>query len=185
MLIKNTKNSYGLVAIAMHWIIALLIIGLFIMGIWMRELGYYDPWYHRAPELHKSFGLLVFFLLIFRYLWRQYDPLPEPSSNLARWEKVTSRIAHASLYLLALLVIGSGYLMATADNVGVTFFGWFNTPVIVNSFNHQEDIAGEIHKIIAWIMMALVLLHSLAALKHHFLDKDVTLSRMLGISRRP
>lgn len=183
-MLKNTNNSYGLVSLTMHWVIAVLIIGLFIMGIWMRELGYYDPWYHRAPELHKSIGLLVMFLLLCRYLWRQYDPIPAPSDNLAHWEKAASRVAHVLLYWLALGVIVSGYLIATADNKGVSFFGWFKIPVSFTPIERQEDIAGQIHEVVAWIMMGLVLVHVLAAFKHHFIDKDVTLTRMLGRSRR-
>lgn len=183
-MLKNSSDRYGLIAVLMHWVIAALIIGLFVMGVWMRELGYYDPWYHRAPELHKSIGLLVLLLFAVRLCWRFYDPAPPPSQRLAKWERVASRFVHVSLYALSLVIIASGYLIATADNVGVSFFGWFEVPAGFTAFEHQEDIAGEIHKILAWLTMGLVLLHTAASLKHHYIDKDSTLVRMLGLRRR-
>ncbi len=183
-MLKNTKNSYGWIAIILHWLLAVLIIGLFVMGIWMRDLGYYDTWYHRAPDLHKSLGLLTFFLLLLRYVWRLSNPLPDPSPKLALWEINSSRVAHAGMYLLTLVVILSGYLIATADDRGVSFFDWFVLPVGFPVFESQEDIAGEIHEVVAWVMMGLVLLHTLASLKHHFIDKDETLMRMLGKRRK-
>ncbi len=183
-MLRNTKEEYGWVAIVLHWVLALLIIGLFAMGIWMRSLGYYDTWYNRAPDLHKSLGLLTFLLLVLRYLWRMGNEMPQPSVKLSDWEKTSSRMAHTCLYLLTLVVILSGYLISTADDKGVSFFGVFSLPAAFSAIENQEDIAGEIHEIVAWVMMALVLLHTLASLKHHFVDRDVTLVRMLGLRKK-
>lgn len=182
-MIKNTNKQYGAVAILMHWSVAILIIGLFAMGIWMRGLGYYDPWYQQAPLLHKSLGLLVFFILLFKLLWRVYDPAPQPEASLKNWEHQLSRLMHAALYLLPFIIIGSGYLISTADDQGVAFFDLFELPPLFSAFEHQEDIAGEVHEILSWVTIVFVVLHALAALKHHLIDKDATLNRMVRFKK--
>lgn len=182
-MIKNTNRQYGAIAILMHWSVAILIIGLFAMGIWMRGLGYYDSWYQTAPLLHKSLGLLVFFLLLFKLIWRVYDPAPAPEANLKIWERRLSKLVHGVLYLLPFIIIVSGYLIATADDNKVAFFELFELPPLFKAFEHQEDIAGEVHEILSWVTIAIVALHALAAFKHHLIDKDATLSRMLRLKK--
>ncbi len=182
-MLLNNRQGYGSVAIILHWLMAVLIIGLFAMGLWMVELGYYDSWYNRAPELHKSLGILTLFIFLFRVAWRFANPLPDPEPSLKVWERKASRFVHISFYLLIFIVILSGYLISTAGKNPVPFFGWFELPGLFTPFEHQEDIAGEVHLAASWLMMALVALHTLASLKHHFFDRDKTLLKMLGRNR--
>jgi cytochrome b561 len=77
----------------------------------------------------------------------------------------------------------SGYLISTADGRGIDVFGLFSLPATLSGVENQEDIAGKVHQSLAFILVALVVLHALAALKHHFLDRDATLKRMLGVQR--
>lgn len=74
MLWRNTSSRYGHISILLHWIAALAIYGMFALGLWMVTLGYYDIWYHRAPEIHKAVGMLLFAIIIFRVVWRFISP---------------------------------------------------------------------------------------------------------------
>ena len=68
MQIRNTSASYGLISIIIHWLVALAVFGLFGLGYWMVELSYYDDWYRRAPDIHRSIGILLLMVMVFRVL---------------------------------------------------------------------------------------------------------------------
>jgi len=175
----DTYDSYGLISISLHWLVAAAVMGLFVLGLWMVELGYYHPWYQRAPDIHRSVGVLLFALMLARVAWRYTNPRPETigsvtERNAAAW---MHRLMHALMYLLVL----SGYLISTADGRGIDVFGLFSVPASVSGLHKQADIAGEVHELLAFTLIALTILHVLAALKHHLVDRDQTLKRMLGI----
>jgi len=92
LLLKNTEHAYGWVLIVMHWLMALAIFGLFALGLWMTSLGYYDAWYHRAPDIHKSIGMLVLFLLIFRLIWIGTNVKPAIVGKA--WEQTSALVVH-------------------------------------------------------------------------------------------
>ncbi|SDJ94639.1 cytochrome b [Microbulbifer yueqingensis] len=185
MAARNSEHRYGWVAIALHWLMAPAIIGMFALGWWMRQLSYYDPWYRQGPELHKGIGILLLALLLLRLAWKAINPRPGDMPGQARWQVVTARFAHGALYLLLLAIMVSGYLISTADGRPINVFGWFEVPATLQGFDNQEDLAGEVHEVLAWSLMGLVALHALAALKHHFVDRDATLRRMLGLRGNP
>ncbi|HSH29896.1 MAG TPA: cytochrome b [Thiohalobacter sp.] len=178
-MLRNTSTSYGWISILLHWLVALVIIGLFALGLWMTDLTYYDPWYREAPAIHKSVGILLFLALLLRLVWLGCNPRPVPLSNHKPWERRLAHWTHVLLYALPLLVMVSGYLISTADGRPVEVFGWFSVPATISGYDQQEDIAGEIHEILAFILIGLASVHALAALKHHFIDRDRTLRRML------
>lgn len=182
---RNSDAQYGWVAIILHWLMAPAIIGLFVLGWWMRTLSYYDPWYRQAPALHKSIGIILLVLLLVRLLWKLANPTPGEEPGTPRWQALAARLAHGLLYLLLLVIMLSGYLISTADGRAIEVFGWFSVPATVQGIDHQEDIAGQVHKLLAWSLMALVALHALAALKHHYIDRDATLRKMLGRAAKP
>ncbi|MCW8125711.1 cytochrome b [Microbulbifer halophilus] len=184
MAARNNKTQYGWMAIALHWLMAPAILGLFALGWWMRQLSYYDPWYRQGPELHKGIGILLLGLLLFRLLWKFLNPSPAAESGTPRWQAVAARLTHGLLYLLLLAIMTSGYLISTADGRTIDVFGWFSVPATIQGLPNQEDVAGQVHEILAWSLMALVALHALAALKHHFIDRDATLRKMLGMGAR-
>ncbi len=175
--VKNTKTGYGWAAIALHWLVALAVSGMFGLGLYMVELTYYDAWYKGSLDLHKSAGILLAFAVLLRFIWRQMNPVPtglspKPLENLA------GHLAHLLLYLMMAALFISGYLISTAEGHGIEVFGLFTVPATLTAEN-QEDIAGDIHKWLAWGLIGLVVLHTLAALKHHFINRDATLKRML------
>ena len=94
--------------------------------------------------------------------------------------RLGAKLGHAFLYLCLFAVMIAGYLISTAEGVGIPVFGWFEVPALVSGLPDQADNAGAIHLYLAWALVIFSGLHALAALKHHFIDRDVTLKRMLG-----
>lgn len=177
---NNTSTSYGYVSIFFHWLSALSIFGLFGLGYYMVDLTYYHEWYKTAPELHKSIGIIFFILMVFRLVWRitQIEPSHLPSHSPL--EQKAGKITHTLLYWLIFTIMIAGYLISTADGRGIEVFEFVTIPAYGSIIENQEDIAGVIHKWLAYVLIGLALLHALAALKHHFIDKDNTLNRILG-----
>ncbi len=180
-MIRNTDTRYGLSAVVLHWVMAMMVFGLFSLGLYMTSLGYYDPWYHSAPWWHKSGGLLLLCLLIIRAAWALFNIKPVPLPTHQPWETLLATIVHRLLYWLLLAICVSGFLIATAKGDGIEFFGWFEVSAITNGLSDQEDLTGKVHLVLAITTMLLAALHVAGALKHHFLDRDTTLKRMFGI----
>lgn len=178
---RNTSNKWGWMAIAFHWITAITVVSLFTLGLWMVELSYYDDWYKTGPFIHKSIGVTLFFITVARIVWRSINQLPEELETHRELEKKAARIAHITLYIVIFSVMFSGYLISTADGRSVEVFNLFHIPAIIHGIEKQEDIAGVIHFALAIALISIALLHALAAIKHHVIDKDRTLKRMLGL----
>lgn len=90
MLWKNTADRFGHVSVLIHWLVALTVYGMFALGLWMVTLGYYDVWYHQAPEIHKSIGALLFIVMVIRVIWRFVSPPPKPLASYGRLTRVSS-----------------------------------------------------------------------------------------------
>jgi cytochrome b561 len=176
MLIRDTAAGYGLITRLTHWIMAAGIIGLFALGLWMVTLDYYSPYYTTAPNIHRSIGILLLILLMLRFLWRLANPRPD-DSELKPWERTASRIVHWGFYPLLFALMVSGYLISTADGRPIAVFDWFTVPSLV-ARKGLEDQAGEVHEWLAYLTIAVVVLHAAASLKHHFVDHSRILSRM-------
>ncbi|WP_417780558.1 cytochrome b [Stutzerimonas xanthomarina] len=177
---RNSSSNYGLVSITMHWVVAVAVVVLFALGYWMVGLTYYSSWYRTAPDIHKSIGLLLLALMVLRVIWRFLNRGPAPLANHGQMTRLATKVGHGVLYLGLFAVMISGYLISTADGRSISVFGWFEVPALVTSIPDQEDIAGLIHEYLAWGLVIFSGLHALAALKHHFIDRDSTLKRMFG-----
>jgi len=177
--LRNQKDSYGWVTIIIHWLMALLVFGMFGLGVWMRTLGYYDDWYHAAPELHKSIGMLLFALLLLRWLWRLSNVRPALMGEA--WEQMIALSVHRLHYVILFALMVTGYLIPTAEGVGIDLFGWFTVPALVSFDKSTTELIGVMHRYLAWSAVGLAALHGAAALKHHIIDKDHMLRRMLGL----
>ncbi|MGB1467031.1 MAG: cytochrome b [Alcanivorax nanhaiticus] len=184
MPLRNDSQRYGWISISLHWLVAITVIGLFALGLWMVDLGYYDAWYRKGPDIHRSVGLLLFAVMLLRLLWRVFAPLPDALPTHQRREVLLAHLAHWGLYGLLFVAIVSGYLISSADGSSISVFGWFAIPSVTGHRSGLEDIAGDIHEIAVWGIIVLASLHALAALKHHIFDRDDTLRRMLGLSPR-
>lgn len=180
MQIRNTRANYGLVTIVTHWLVALAVFGLFGLGFWMVELSYYDDWYRQAPDIHRSVGILLMMVMLFRVVWRAVNVTPDPLSGHSRWEVRSAHAAHLLLYVLIFVAMISGYLISTADGSSISVFDWFEVPSVTGQIKGMEDTAGTVHYWSTWAIVGLAAVHSAGALKHHLLDRDRTLRRMLG-----
>lgn len=185
MSIRNTRHSWGWLSVIFHWLTALAVIGLFASGIWMVDLTYYSEWYTTAPHWHKSVGMLLLFIVIVRLAWRLLNPTPAHEASVSRPERIAAAIAQVLLYLLLFTVLLAGYFIPTANGEPVEVFGWFTVPASLTGLDNfgmaQEDLAGTIHKYAAWTLVIVAGIHAAGALKHHFIDRNATLKRMLGI----
>ena len=177
-MLKNTASSYGLISIVIHWVMALAIFFLFALGLYMVELTYYDAWYKGSLALHKSIGLVLLLLLIIRIGWRLANQTPAELPG-PHWEQRSAYLMHLSLYAIMLLLMVSGYLISTADGLAIQVFERFSIPALPWNIENQEDIAGEIHEVLAWLLITMSMVHSLAAIKHQLINKDSGLMRML------
>lgn len=176
---RNSSTGYGLVHILLHWLMALAIAGMFGFGLWMVGLDYYDNWYHKGPFIHKSIGILVAVALIFRVVWRFTNSRPEAIESHSILVQRLSKSAHLILYVILFGVVLSGYFISTALGKGVSVFDWFEVPATLSGIEGQADTAAQLHEWFAWGLVVIAALHALAALKHHFIDKDRTLKHIV------
>jgi len=176
-MVQENTLQYNRVAKIFHWLSALTVFSLFAVGYWMVDLTYYSEWYKIAPHWHKSIGFLLFAITLFRIIWKVTTPTPK-IEGLA-WEKLGAKIVHKLLYLLLLAIFISGYMISTADGRSIDIFNLFTIPGLGSIIDNQEDIAGEVHFYLTYSLIGLTILHALAAFKHHFINKDNTLKKML------
>lgn len=156
---------------------AILIIGLVILGLYMtrlpislEKLKYYG-W-------HKEFGILVLMFAIVRFTWRLSNTSPS-LSNLQTWERVLARTAHYAFYFFMFALPISGWLITSAANLPVSFFGWFTLPDLMSASEVQRLFFTEAHEWLAYALIATFCLHVGGAMKHFIIDRDDILQRML------
>ena len=176
MIIRDTEAGYGLVSRLLHWLMAVATVALFALGWWMVGLDYYSPYYHAAPDLHRSVGMVLFAALLARLLWRAGNVKPS-DDDLRPYERIGARIVHIGFYPLLLFLLVSGYLISTSDGKGIDIFGLFEVPAVVAG-KGLSDTAGAVHRWLAYLTMVLAAIHTAAALKHHFIDGSKAFSRM-------
>jgi cytochrome b561 len=177
---STTSARYSRGAIVLHWLIALLIV-LNVIGAFVAEdLSKADKAWMMGN--HKAAGLLILALTIARIVWRLIHPAPPLVETLKAWEAALARVTHALFYFLMLAVPLAGWGLASALGKGkpVGFFGLFDVPALpVGGDEPTVDMFHELHEIFAFLMIGLLVLHLGAALKHHWLDKDGTMRRMV------
>ncbi len=176
-------SGYGWISIALHWLSALLVFTLIPLGLWMVELDYYDSWYKKGPDLHRSLGVLLALLLMLRLGWRIGSGKPAYPEDMPRWQVQLAVGVHHLMYLLLFALVITGYLISTADGRAVAVFDWFEIPATLQNIEGQEDIAGDIHFILAMTLLGFVALHLLGAIKHALTGHKQLLLRMLTPGR--
>lgn len=173
--------KYHISSRIIHWIMALLIISLLAMGIYMDEFIAKDaPYRSTVYNLHKSFGVVVLLLFFVRVINRFINKAPKLPLSLPKWQRITAIIVHCKLYILAFFMPLSGYLMSNSYGYPVKMFG-LEMPMLASKNYDNAKFFGSCHEVFAYLFIALISLHILAALKHRFFDKSENdvLKRML------
>jgi cytochrome b561 len=180
MQLRNSSERYGAIAQLLHWSIVILIVGQFVLAnqaehttSLMGKLGLLTK--------HKSFGMTVFILAFIRMTWRFVNPTPSMPDTVKGWQKPLVHLTHVGLYVLILATPLCGLLMSSAKNYSVSYFGLFTWPNLVAADEQLFAIFRTTHKVLAYTMANVALFHVAAALKHHFIDKDNVLRRMLPV----
>ena len=179
MLIRNTSDQFGLVAKLIHWVIAVLILGLIWLGWYMVDLTYYDTWYNASLTAHRSLGMIVLGLALFKVAWLMFSPTPEPLPTLKDWEHQSSKLVHWIVFVSMFVIPITGYVISTSEGAAVPIFDWFDLPALFVASETTRDLAIDIHYYVAYAILAVVFVHAGAAFKHQFINDDGTLKRML------
>ena len=180
----NDTNSdrYTGTAIALHWLMAVMLVGLFAVGIYMHELPM-SPQRLKLYNWHKWAGILVLLLALVRVRWRATHPAPPlPAAVLAAmpgWQRVAHRAVHDGLYLLLFVTPLLGWAYSSAAGFPVVWFGVLPLPDFVPKDKVLAEAIKPFHAVAAFTMAALVIGHAAAALKHQFIDRDGLLARMM------
>ena len=171
------KQRYTQTAIALHWIMALLVITVWLIALIANDLPV-SPERILAISWHKWLGLTVLWLVFVRLFWRATHPVPKLALNMPLWQVRIMHFTHLAFYLLMITIPILGWLMSSAKGYTVNYFGLFELPDLVLKDKANGRLLKQIHEILANILISLVAVHVLAALKHHFWDKDGLLKRM-------
>lgn len=174
---KNSAERFGAVAKSFHWVMALMMIGLLGLGFYMAGMER-SPFKFELYSWHKSFGIVVLALVVFRVIWRFISAPPKALETHASWEKLLSKTIHIVLYVSMIGFPLSGWVMSSAGGHGVSVFGFFDMPAIVAENKDIGASAKLAHVIFAYSLIIALGLHILGGLKHHVVDKDLTLARM-------
>ena len=173
----SPETRYTNPAIVLHWLMALLIFAAFPLGLTMVDLPL-SPDKLKLYSYHKWIGVTVFLLVAVRLSWRlTHTPLSLPD-GIAVWQRRASAVVHGLLYLLMIAIPLSGWLMSSAKGFQTVWFGVLPLPDLVGKNRELGELLATVHKALNFTLLALVILHVGAALKHHFIERQPFLQRM-------
>ena len=170
-------TTYTPVAKSLHWLMAVLILGLLALGIYMHELPL-SPQKLTLYSWHKWAGVSVFLLVWLRLAWRVTHRPPALPESMAPLMRLAAHAGHALLYVLMIAIPLSGWLMSSAKGFQTVWFGVLPIPDLVGRDKALGDLLQQVHKLLNLLLMLTLAGHVAAALWHHFVLKDDTLRRM-------
>jgi len=184
MPISNPLTRYTPVAQLLHWVIAALIVTQFALA-WTADdlpLGL-----HKLVLLarHKSIGMTVLMLAVIRVVWRFTNRPPDLPPDMTRIERLLARATHIAFYVLLFAMPLTGWMMSSAKNYSVSWFGLFTWPNLIGQNEASFAFLKSTHDYLSDVLLAIAILHILAALKHHFWNRDDVLIRMLPFRKSP
>lgn len=186
MKLLNNDSRWGAIAQTLHWVIAALVITQFTLAQLAENAGALKR-EHPAAAIeqlallarHKSVGITILMLAIVRLLWRTVSAVPPLPVSTPRWQAKLAHASHALFYVLLFALPITGWLMSSAANYPVSWFGLATLPNLVAPNHDLHETLEGVHVTLAWTLFVLAIVHVLAALKHHFFDHDEVLARML------
>ncbi len=176
------QKRYTKVALWLHWIIAGLILAQIAGGLYLEDFAPNSVKFELF-QWHKSFGILILLLSLGRLGWRLANPAPPPPPDMPGWEKAVGKVTHILFYgfMIGLPLAGWGIASASPKNIDIVLFKfipWPHLPFVPKS-EGLEEVFAEVHEYMAFALLGLLALHVAAALKHHFINKDDILGRMV------
>jgi len=177
-------HRYTTPAIVLHWLIALLIIATFTLGLVMTDIPGITPAKLKYFNWHKWAGVTVLLLATLRLLWRLLRHPPAYADGMPAWQRGAAHGLHWLLYLLMFAVPLSGYFYSLASGYPIVWFGVLELPVLMGPDPALKPVLKEVHYWLNMLLAGLVGLHVAAALKHLFVDRDGVMARMLPFSTR-
>jgi len=182
----NTEKRYGAIAIALHWLIAALLVALIATGLYMGSLpdAGFDKKKIELILFHEQLGILALTLAAARFAWRLTNRLPALVNTIPDWQKVAARFVHLCFYGLMFALPITGWLMSSAAGIPVSFLGTFDLPDLIVRNDEVFRTFISIHKWLGYALVACFLMHAGAALWHHFIFKDETLKKIMPTHAR-
>ena len=181
MTFRNTKLAWGSLTKALHWVIVLLIINQWLIAERADDLKGLAKL--QALAWHKSFGMTILMLAIIRLIWRLMNPVPDLTAETKPWERMLAKVSHVLLYALIFAMPLTGWMMSSARNFPVSWFKLFQFPDLVAPSDVLYHQMHDLHHLLFKVLVAVAVLHVAGALKHHFIDKNDVLRRMLPFVR--
>ncbi len=176
--LRNTADTWGAVAKAFHWIVALLILGQFVTGKIAEGLKL-SPLKVDMFVWHKSLGVTILLLVVLRLAWRLGNPTPAPPANSPSWETKLAAAGHYLLYALMIAVPVSGWWVSDASRVPFKAYFAVPMPDIIDTSRTVQEAAEGLHDALTNLLLVVAVVHIAAAIRHHYWRKDGVLRRML------
>jgi cytochrome b561 len=173
----SKASRYSKPAVVLHWLVALLIFVAFPLGVYMHELPL-SPDKLKLYSYHKWIGITVLLLAAIRVGWRLTHTPPPLPAGIAAWQRHASAVVHGLLYVLMIAIPLSGWLMSSAKGFQTVWFGVLPLPDLIAKDKALGELLAEVHKFLNFTLLAMVILHVGAALKHHFIERQPFLQRM-------
>ncbi|HEU4654167.1 MAG TPA: cytochrome b [Steroidobacteraceae bacterium] len=183
MRLSNDSLRYGAISMLFHWIIVVLIIVQFLLANKEHHLPL-GPAKIAVLAQHKSIGITILLLALLRLVWRFFGAVPADPPRAPRWQALLAHGTHYLLYVLLFAIPLTGWLMSSARSFSVSWFGLITLPDLIGPNKGTYSFLHETHEFLGNVLLYVAILHALAALKHHFIDRDNVLRRMLPIKLR-
>jgi cytochrome b561 len=180
--LAQPTTRYSAVAIALHWVLGLAILAMFGVGLYMADLPF-SPWRLKLYNWHKWAGITILALSVLRLLWRLTHRPPALPKNVVKampsWQTTAYHATHQLLYVLFFAVPLIGWAYSSAAGFPIVLFGQIPLPDLLSVDKEMAALIKPLHELSAFALVGLAGLHIAAALKHHWIDRDGLLQRML------
>ena len=174
---KNTNERYSIPTRVMHWAVAVIMIGMLALGVYMTGVEL-SPFKFQLYWWHKSIGAMVLVLFAARLIWRMINIWPH-HPNHKGYERFLANVIQAFFYIAMIGMPMTGWMMSSAKGYPVSVFDWFILPDLIAPDQELGEILAELHTVCGYVLIGAILLHAAGAIKHHIIDRDDTLIRML------
>ncbi len=177
-MLKNTTETYGIISKSFHWILSICYVTILSIGFVMANMPKSETKY-MIYGYHKAFGTILLGLGLLRLLWKLMNISPSYIGQYNSWDRIAAKVGHWMLYFFVILMPLSAFIGSLVGGRDINVFSLFEIKAMDTKHESLSKFAYEVHHIVAFVLVGLVMLHILAALYHHFYLKDQTLVRML------